>query len=148
MLLRWLPLLERPEGEGPIGREEGECGGASWDVEAVVGRLLSGQFLDFKFAEPDRIAVVLEEDASCGIRREVLATFKFRFLDGLVPFVASHRDINDELAVEVMLQVLAPGHNFRSVPFADRIDLFLFVGRDGRRREPDIPDRGGFRRSL
>ena len=74
--------------------------------------------------------MVLEEDASCGIRREVLATFEFRFLDGLVPFVASHRDINDELAVEVMLQVLAPGHNFRSVPFADRIDLFLFVGRE------------------
>ena len=82
------------------------------------------EFFDEDVAEPDIVAVVLEEEGA-GFGGEVFDLLVFAFCKAFVPVVAADFDFDDFDSVEPVFEVFAIGNDAGAVPFADWFEHFV-----------------------
>lgn len=99
-LVSGLTAFDGPTGEVFSVEERGPFG--------VLGGI---EFFDCDVAIPDFVAMVLEEEAAFGIGGKVGVLLEFGFGVHFLPLVAADGDVDDEFAIEVVLQVAAPGND-------------------------------------
>jgi hypothetical protein len=87
------------------------------------------EFADLHVSIPNIVVVVLQEDGTCPISETFVFPI-FAVLEALFPVVTANFDLDDFLAIEPVLDVVAIGDNASVVPLPDGLQGFAFWSGD------------------